>query len=119
MAYEKGSVSEYLEPCILVEFQEGKKLEFMIDTGFNGSLCLPRFLMDEFGLVKDSEEEVYGVGLHTDVLDISVAEIIWFGEKRTVNILINDGDDRLLGSQLLHEKILTINYKDNTLTISN
>ena len=70
------------------------------------------------GLVKDSEEEIYGIGLHTDVVDLSVAEIYWFGEKRLVNILINDGDDRLLGSQLLDGKILNVNYKNDTVSIS-
>jgi predicted aspartyl protease len=119
MAYEKGKVNEYLEPSVWVEFEIGKKLEFVIDTGFGGSLCLPRHLMNDLGLVKDLEEEIYGIGLHTEILDISVSEIYWFGETKIVNILINDGDDRLIGSQLLNDKILTINYQDKTVTISN
>lgn len=118
MAYEKGSVNEFLEPCIIIEFEEGKKLEFLIDTGFNGSLCIPRSLMNDLGLVKVSEEEVSGVGTHTEVLDLSEAEIYWFGDKINVDFVINEGFDRILGSELLQNKILTINYKNKSLKIS-
>ena len=118
MVYEKGTVNEYLEPTIIIEFEIGKKLEFLIDTGFNGSLCVPRSLMNDLGLIKVSEDEVSGVGSHTEVLDISEAEIYWFDEQIGVDVLINEGSDRLLGSELLHNKTLTINYKDKTVTIS-
>lgn len=75
MAYEEGSVNEYLEPCIAIEFENGSVVGFMIDTGFNGSLCVPRLLMKELNLVKVSEEVVFGVGTYTDVLDLSTATI--------------------------------------------
>ncbi len=119
MAYEKGSVNEYLEPVVSVEFNNGRNIEFMIDTGFNGSLCVPRSLMSDLGLEIVFEEEVFGVGAHKAVLDLSVTEVYWFGESLSVNVLINAGDDRLLGSQPLDGKILRINYKNKTLIISN
>lgn len=118
MAQEKGKINEFLEPCVSVEFSVGKSVEFVIDTGFNGSLCLPRFLMKDLGLKEDLKEEIFGIGSHRQVLDISISEIIWFGEKLPVNILINDGDDFLLGSQLLEGKILLINYQNRTVTIT-
>lgn len=118
MAYEKGKVNEYLEPCILIEFEDGRQLEVLIDTGFNGCLCIPRSLMNDFGLVKVSEEEIFGVGSHIEILDVSTAEIFWFGEKISVDVVINEGDNRLLGSELLHDKILNIHYKNKTVTIS-
>ena len=42
---ESGKVNQQREPCIFVEFENGKNVELLIDTGFNGSLCLPRSLM--------------------------------------------------------------------------
>ena len=75
--------------------------------------------MKELGLKKDLKEEIFGIGSHRQIMEISISKIIWFGEKSPVNILINDGDDRLLGSQLLDGKILRINYKNKILTISN
>ena len=114
---ETGNVNEFLEPCIYIEFENGKKVECLIDTGFSGALCLPRSLMKEFELKKIFEEEIYGIGAHKQVVDVAITKIIWFGTKIEIEVLINDGDDRLLGSELLVENILTINYKKKNLTI--
>ena len=59
---ESGKVNEQLEPCIFVEFGNGKNVEFMIDTGFNGALCVPLSLMKELGLKTVSEVEIFGIG---------------------------------------------------------
>ena len=115
---ESGKVNEQLEPCIFVEFENGKNVELLIDTGFNGSVCLPRSLMSELGLKKISEEEIFGIGLHTEVVDIAIANIIWFGRQTEIEVLINDGDDRLLGSELLDGKILKINYRNKKVAIA-
>jgi clan AA aspartic protease len=115
---ESGKVNKQREPCIFIDFENGKSVEFLIDTGFNGSLCVPRSLMTKLGLEKISEEEIFGIGLHTEVVDIAIAEIIWFGRKTEIEILINDGDDRLLGSELLDGKILRINYRNKKVSIA-
>lgn len=115
---ESGKVNELLEPYIFIEFENGKKVECLIDTGFNGSLCLPRSLMKEFELKKVSEEEIFGIGSHKEVIDIAITNIIWFGRKTAIEVLINNGDDRLLGSELLDGKILRINYQNKNLSIS-
>ena len=115
---ESGKVNEQLEPCIFVEFENGKNVEFLIDTGFNGSLCLPRSLMQELALKKISEEEIFGIGSHKEVVDIAITNIIWFGQKTEIEVLINNGDDRLLGSELLDGKILKINYRNKKVSIT-
>ena len=58
----------------------------MIDTGFNGSLCLPRSLMPDLALTKIFEEEIFGVGLHKETADVAVAHIVWLGEKVEIEI---------------------------------
>lgn len=115
---ESGKVNEQREPCIFVEFENGKNVELVVDTGFNGSISLPRSLMSEFGLKKISEEEIYGIGSHTEILDVALTKIIWFGEETEIEVLINDGDDRLLGSELLDGKILEINYQTNEVSVT-
>ncbi len=116
---ETGKVNEDLEPCIFIEFADGEKLEFIIDTGFNGALCVPFSLVKELGLKIISEVEIFGIGSHRESLEMAVTEINWFGRKTKIEILINDGDDRLLGSELLNGKILTIDYQKMDLSISN
>jgi clan AA aspartic protease len=107
---ESGRVNEQREPCIFVDFENGKSVEFSIDTGFNGALCIPSSLLSKLGLKKISEVEIFGVGLHQDIVGLAIAKIIWFGQEIEIEILINDGDDTLLGSELLDGKILEINY---------
>jgi clan AA aspartic protease len=89
----------------------------LIDTGFSGALCLPRSLASGFNLTKIFEEEIYGIGLHKEIVDVAITTIIWFGKKIEIEVLINDGDDRLLGSELLDGNVLTVNYEKRTLTI--
>lgn len=118
MAKESGSVNNNPEPCVFVDFENGEKVEFLIDTGFNGSLCLPRLPATELGLKKVSEVEVYGVGAHSENLDVALVKIVWFGKEIEVEVLINDGDDWLLGSELLNKKTLKINYRSKMVVIS-
>ena len=73
--------------------------------------------MKELELTKVFEEEIFGIGLHKEVADVAIANIVWFGKNAEIEVLINDGGDRLLGSELLAEKILTLNYKKGTLAI--
>jgi len=101
---ESGKVNEQLEPCIFIEFENDKNVEFVIDTGFNGALCIPFSLMKELGLKKVSEVEIFGIGLHQESIEMAITNIIWFGQKTEIEVLINDGDDRLLVSELLTEK---------------
>lgn len=115
---EFGKVNEQLEPCIFVEFENGKNVEFLIDTGFNGALCVPFSLMQELGLKKVSEVEIFGIGSHQESIEMAITNIIWFGNKTEIEVLINDGDDRLLGSELLDGKILRINYRNKKVSIA-
>jgi len=115
---EFGKVNEQLEPCIFVEFENGKNVEFLIDIGFNGALCVPFSLIKELGLKKVSEVEIFGIGSHQESIGMAITKIIWFGQTIEIEILINDGDDRLLGSELLDGKILRINYRNKNLSIS-
>lgn len=115
---ESGKVNEQLEPYLFVEFENGKNVEFLIDTGFNGALCLPRSLMQELGLEKISEEEIFGIGSHREVVDVAITKIIWFGRQTEIEVLVNDGNDRLLGSELLDGKILKINYQNKKVSIT-
>jgi clan AA aspartic protease len=115
---ESGKVNVQLEPCIFVEFENGKNVELLIDTGFSGAVCLPRSLMSELELKKVSEEEICGIGLHREIVDIALTKIIWFGQQIEIEVLINDGDDRLLGSELLDGKVLRINYRNKKVSIA-
>ena len=74
--------------------------------------------MKELGLKKVSEVEIFGIGLHQETVSLAIAEIVWFGRRTEIEVLINDGDDRLLGSELLDGKELRINYRNRKVSIA-
>jgi clan AA aspartic protease len=119
MAKETGRVQVSGEACVFVEVIEGEKIEFIIDTGFNGFLTMPAILMSKLDFEIVGEEEVSGVGQYKIVFPIAVTKIFWLGEKREVQVLINDGEDVLLGTEMLQDCVLRINYRNKRVLISN
>jgi clan AA aspartic protease len=116
---ERGSVNERQEASIFVEFANGFRVEFLIDTGFDGHLCLPKSVLQELNLKTNASTFIFGIGTHTETLDVGSAEIVWFGEKLSnVDFLVNEGEDFLLGTALLENKELYINYKTGEVLIT-
>ena len=119
MEQEKGTVNENHEATVEVEFINGTKSEFLIDTGFSGSLCIPASYLDDLGLKISSQATIYGVGTHTEILDVAEAEIIWCGEKvAEIAVYVNEGNDFLLGTALLANKELYVSFKTGEVLIS-
>jgi predicted aspartyl protease len=44
---EFGKINENLEPIITLELKNGAKIDCLVDTGFNGTLFLPRWLLKQ------------------------------------------------------------------------
>jgi clan AA aspartic protease len=119
MDEERGNVNERHEACVFVEFENGTKVEFLIDTGFDGHLCLPRSAMDELNLQAVTSTFIYGIGNHTEILEVGKVDVIWCNKKLpNIEFLINEGEDFLLGTALLEDKELYINYKTNEVLIT-
>jgi clan AA aspartic protease len=115
----RGRLYSRNEPCIdLVFASNNKSYEFLIDTGFNGSLCIPRDLAIELNLQIDDEVPYYGIGGTEHIAEISYLELFWFEQIIEVSVLINDGQDFLLGTQLLENKELYINFKTGEVLIT-
>lgn len=107
-----GKVNEFGEACIDVNFlSNNKTYPFLIDTGFNGSLCLPYKIAEELNLDIEEQTTFYGVGDHYENIDVTYTEISWLGMVTEVSVLVNKGNDFLLGTALLDNKELYINYK--------
>ncbi len=120
MEQEKGTVNENCEATVEIKFINGTIAEFLIDTGFSGSLCVPAKYLDDLGLKVSSQAAIYGVGNHTEVFDVAEAEVIWCGEKLAeIAVYVNEGEDFLLGTALLENKELYINFKTREVLISN
>jgi len=118
MACADGSVNAQLEAWLEVHATNGETIECLIDTGFNGSLLLPRMEATRLGLTVLGRVPIIGVGRTRAVADIAELEVEGLGERQAIEVIISDGDDLLLGTGMLTGSRLIIDYIAHALTVS-
>ncbi|MBU4224633.1 MAG: hypothetical protein KKC71_02285 [Chloroflexi bacterium] len=118
----QGFVNENLEPRVENAFLIGQEghipLEAILDTGFNGMLCLPRKLQPHC--------ELSALGLETFELadGTLVQEVLYMGQillndtPYFVELTLADADQALLGMQLLLDKVATFDLKTMRIEVS-
>jgi len=118
MPQESGSVTTSREARILLRLAGGDATECVVDTGFDGALMLPRsaFARLPAAIVGCLVFEM--VGGATMAADVALAEIEWLNMKRTVEVVNSEGNDALIGTELLADCTLVINHVANSVTIS-
>lgn len=115
-----GSVNDRLEPVVTVRLVGGPAgwtdVECVVDTGFIGAgLVLPRDVIDSLGLVISGHEQFDMVGGARTSADVTVGQVEWLGEVRSVSIIVSES--YLIGSNLLAGTRLTVDYEGRTVTI--
>lgn len=118
MAQEKGFVNEYSEAVLSVQLVNGSNIECLLDTGFNGSLLLPRKFVEDNSLTLVGRESVVMVEQNTIEGDVVAGEINWLGEKSLVRVLISETEEALIGTRMLVDSVLEIDYKNKTVKIT-
>lgn len=118
MAHESGSVNSSREALIEVHLSSGEAIECLIDTGFDGGIMLPRAFADQlrFPIIgRLAFELVGGTRLFAQV---GLANIEWLNETREIEIVVSESNDALIGTELLQNTVLMIDYVSSTVTIS-
>jgi clan AA aspartic protease len=96
---------------------ESSDREVWIDTGFNGDLVLPQKQIDELALhPSGTVKAILADGSEVALMTYS-CEIEWFGARRHLEVVANDGEFPLLGTGLLLRHDLHISYRSSDLTI--
>jgi len=93
------------------------KIEFLIDTGFNGALLLPMGIIQKCNLPQVGNVEYVmadGTVSHTPMFE---AEVDWLDYKRKVNVVSSDADFALIGMELLTYAKTLMQPLKNILTI--
>jgi len=92
-------------------------VEAIIDTGFDGELSLPKEIAITLGLKLIGFDEF-------ELADGSEIRELQFkgrarlaGKTRTVRILVSDSQDTLIGTQLLKDCQLTVDFSTNKVRI--
>ena len=109
----KGFVDKYEQAVvnIVIIGSRGKiPIKGVIDTGFDGDICLPISIAIQLGLElweMICVELADGTKKNELVFD---GKIIWDGEEKVVEILLTNSQQALIGTNLLQDKVLEINF---------
>jgi clan AA aspartic protease len=118
MARETGSVNAQLEAWIRIRAASGQAVECLIDTGFNGALMLPRAITIYLNLSVLGRVPIEMAGGVRSVVDVAELEVDWLGGQRWVEVIISEGEDSLIGTELLDGTRLVIDYAAHIASIS-
>jgi clan AA aspartic protease len=90
------------------------EIEFVVDTGFAGTLALPLAAVTALGLPY-LQEMVANLANDDNVkADVHIADIVWNGEELKVAVLAM-GKRPLLGTALLESKKLVVQFVESGL----
>ncbi len=115
---EKGIVNENLEAVLQVRLTNGATIKCVLDTGFNGSLLLPREFVEINAMLFVGREKVMMAEEISTEIDTAIAEVNWLDEEFSIRIFISETDESLIGTQMLADTLLEINYKNRTVKIT-
>ncbi len=118
MFQENGWVNENLEPFVTLKLTNGTKIDCLIDTGFYGTLFLPRSFVEENNFPIGVREFLQAAESQLFEVDTAIGEISWLGEEFSIRIYVTDTDDALLGAEMLIDTILEIDYLNSTVKIT-
>ncbi len=86
--------------------------------GFNGSLLLPREFVKANSILFAGREEVVLVEEISAEIDTAITEAIWLDETFPIRILVSETNEALIGTQMLVDSILEIDYINSTVKIT-
>ena len=117
----EGIVNNFDEPIIKLDIclsnNNSKKVNAIIDTGFNGYISIPTTLIEasNWDFLGTEEYEL----ANGDIVEekVYLGKIVFDGDELQVFSLTNRTNDVLIGTKVLKNKILKINFKDLKVTI--
>jgi len=89
-----------------------------IDTAFDGHFVFCSDLSNKLQLDTLVETETILADGAKVVLETFVCYLDWFGEVIAAQVIANEGQFPLLGTALLQDRILTIDYAQRTVQLS-
>ncbi len=117
----EGFVNEFSEPIVELDIKSNiggsKKIEVIVDTGFNGYISLPNEFIEEYKWEFLGTEEYELANGEITIEKVYLWEIIFDGEKMLVFGLANRSYDTLIRTKLLKDRILTVDFKEDKVLI--
>ena len=86
----------------------GRKIEMLLDTGFNGHLMLPQTIIDELALDQIGISDYVTASGEEAITKVYKAILNFFNEHIEVPVLSTHSDFSLVGMELFHDCKITI-----------
>jgi predicted aspartyl protease len=118
MAHESGNVNSFREALIEIRLLNAEGIECVVDTGFDGGVMLPRTFAERLQIPVIGRLAFEMVGGTRLFAQVGLAEIEWLDRVRQIELIISEGNDALIGTELLAGTILTVDYVAGIVTIS-
>ena len=117
-----GQVDSFGRALVIVSLRpssvaDARDVQAWIDTGFNGDLVLPQQQIDDLKLPASGTVRAVLADGSEVTLQRYLCQIDWFGERRELEVVANDGEYPLLGVGLLLGLDLHISYRSGEITI--
>ncbi|QDT66081.1 hypothetical protein [Calycomorphotria hydatis] len=117
-----GIVDDQLRALISVSISASNQgvrteLPVWIDTAFNGGLVIPHKHIEALGLIKESTAEAILADGNLVELETYRCVFDWFEQTFETQIVANDGEFALLGTMLLAEHRLSVDYLTRTVEV--
>jgi clan AA aspartic protease len=117
----QGKVTLHGEPVVSIQLmlrQRPARFPAVIDTGFNGYLSVPRKLAERGRwryLGKEDFEIATGQSVEQPVY---LGQVIFDRARVMVYAVATDANDVLIGTRLLDQKVLTVNFRKKRVKIT-
>ena len=89
-----------------------------VNTAFNGELVVPRALIESMELVQSAGIRAHLADGNEVTLESYSCVINWFGDRKSVEVIANNGELPLLGIGLLNLHRLVVDYKERNVTLN-
>jgi clan AA aspartic protease len=89
-----------------------------VDTAFNGFFVFPRHLIKDLALHQEAATDAILANGSRVTLESFVCYVEWFGETIAAQVVANDGKLPLLGTELLVNRRLLVDYVNRTVSIT-
>lgn len=97
---------------------EGRKIEMLLDTGFNGHIMLPESIISELALDQIGISDYLTASGDDKLTKVYKGEIEFLGEKIEVPILSTDADFSLAGMELFHSCRIVVERSKNIVEVA-
>jgi hypothetical protein len=81
-------------------------------------LLLPREFVETNSMIYLGFENVELVEKFSAEIETALAQMTWLGKKTSIRIFVSETDDALIGTELLVDSLLEIDYKNLTVKIT-